>query len=275
MAYVDRVKLIDTLNAILVGQKAMAASLPVVIASDQSAVPISGAVSVTPSGTQDVAVLSVVPGVGATNLGKAEDAAAASGDTGIAALAMKMAVATLVVSTDGDYTVLQVDAQNRLWTAGQIAHDSPISGAPFRIGGRARTTEMGAVASDDQVDALFDEFGKQIIVSDAIPSKWISGVTAAITGTADTEVIAAPGANLYLNITSILVTNSHATVGTVVELKSATTVKQRGYAAALGGGFLILFKTPLKLAVNVAFNAANITTGSSIYVSAAGFISGN
>lgn len=207
-------------------------------------------------------------------LPKAEDAVAASGDYGLASLAIQKAIAT-ALQADGDYALLEVDAQGRIWVNGQIAHDSPISGAPFRIGGRARTTEMTAVASDDQVDALFDEFGKQVVYNDAIPSKWVNGKTAAITGTSDTEVIAAPGANLYLNITSVLVTNSHATVGTVVELKSATTAKQLGYAAALGGGFMMLFKTPLKLAVNVAFNAANITTGSNTYVSAVGFISGN
>jgi hypothetical protein len=41
-------------SALSEGQKAMAASVPVVIASDQSAVPVSGTVTITPSGTQTV-----------------------------------------------------------------------------------------------------------------------------------------------------------------------------------------------------------------------------
>lgn len=316
MAFANKVALLDSAGADLEGQGTMAASVPVVIASDQSAIPIAGAVAISGTvpvsvadgsdvaegavadaivaagaagtlsaklrrvtqGLEDlktlIAIASIIPGVGATNLGKAEDAVAASGDTGVAMFALQQAIAA-ALNAAGDYTLLQVDSQNRLWTTGQVAHDSPVSGAPFRVGGRARTTEMGAVASDDAVDALYDEFGKQIVLSDAIPSKWVSGLTAAITGTSDTEVIAAPGASLYLNITSVTVTCSHATVGTVVELKSATTAKIRHYAAALGGGFTILFKTPLKLAVNVAFNAANITTASNVYVSAVGFISGN
>jgi hypothetical protein len=43
----------------------------------------------------DVDVTSVIPGVGATNLGKAEDAAHASGDTGVMALAVRSATAPI------------------------------------------------------------------------------------------------------------------------------------------------------------------------------------
>lgn len=208
-------------------------------------------------------------------LPKAEDAPSASGDYGIPILGVRKDVPTALAGADGDYAVYEVDALGRIWVNGQIAHDSPVSGAPFRIGGRARTTDMGLVASDDAVDALYDDLGKQIVLPYSIPARYIDGITAAITGTSDTAVIAAPGASLFNNITWVMVTNSHATVGTVVELKSNTTVRARGYAAALGGGFVIHFPTPIKLASNVAFNAANITTGSNTYVSAGGYISAN
>lgn len=208
-------------------------------------------------------------------LPKAEDAPSASGDYGIPILGVRKDVPTALAGADGDYAVYEVDALGRLWVNGQIAHDSPVSGAPFRIGGRARTTDMTLVATDDQVDALFDDHGKQIILPYSIPSLFRDGVTAAITGTSDTAVIAAPGASLFLNIVWIIVTNSHATVGTLVELKSSTTVRARGYAAALGGGFVLLCKTPIKLASNQAFNAANITTGSNTYVTAGGYVSAN
>lgn len=60
--------------AITVGQKVMATSVPVVIASDQSAVPISGTVTITPSGTQDENIkqvngATVNVGVGAAGTG--------------------------------------------------------------------------------------------------------------------------------------------------------------------------------------------------------------
>lgn len=208
-------------------------------------------------------------------LPKAEDIASASGDYGLVTLARRADVPAALQDTDGDYAFFLVDASGRLYQAGQIAHDSPISGNPLRIGARARTTEMTAVASDDAVDLIADEYGKQVILPYAIPSKWTDGKTAAITGTADTEVIAAPGASLYLNISWLLVTNTHATVGTLVEWKSSTTVRGRAGAGPAYLGFYVGFKTPLKLAVNQAFNVANITTGSNTYASAGGFISAN
>lgn len=62
----------------------------------------------------DVDVTSVVPGTAATNLGKAEDAAHASGDTGVMALAVRNdAAATSLSGTDGDYTPVAVDAKGR------------------------------------------------------------------------------------------------------------------------------------------------------------------
>lgn len=67
----------------------------------------------------DVDVTSIIPGSGATNLGKAEDGAHASGDVGVMALAVRTATAPTDKSagnTDGDYEPLQVDANGRLYT---------------------------------------------------------------------------------------------------------------------------------------------------------------
>lgn len=57
---------------------------------------------------------SVVPGTGATNLGKAEDAVHASGDVGVFALAVRQDTATQLAGTDGDYTAFITDASGRL-----------------------------------------------------------------------------------------------------------------------------------------------------------------
>lgn len=64
-----------------------------------------GASSVGAGGGGDpVAVTSVIPGTGATNLGKAEDAPSANGDTGVGALFVRTpASPTAQTSTDGDY----------------------------------------------------------------------------------------------------------------------------------------------------------------------------
>lgn len=134
------------------GQQTMANSVPVAIASNQSAVPVSLSAAVPagtnnigdvdvltlpalpagtnnigdvdvltlpalPAGTNnigDVDVLSVVPGTGATNLGKAEDAAHTSADVGVMALAVRRDANTTLVDTDGDYAPIQVDANGGL-----------------------------------------------------------------------------------------------------------------------------------------------------------------
>lgn len=57
----------------------------------------------------DVDVTDVIPGVGATNLGKAEDAAHTSGDVGVMALAVRNDTLAALSGADGDYSPLQVD----------------------------------------------------------------------------------------------------------------------------------------------------------------------
>jgi hypothetical protein len=121
-----------------------------------------------PAGTNnigDVDVLSIVPGTGATNLGKAEDAVHASGDTGIAALAVRRDTAAHGVSTDGDYATLNVDSSGRLWvnptSSGDVAHDGVDSGNPVKVGARAiaHSTNPTAVAAADRTDLLANRAG--------------------------------------------------------------------------------------------------------------------
>lgn len=66
----------------------------------------------------DVDVTTVIPGTGATNLGKAEDAAHTSGDVGVMALAVRAASPTerSAGPTDGDYEPLGVNEVGALWT---------------------------------------------------------------------------------------------------------------------------------------------------------------
>lgn len=80
-----------------------------------------------PAGTNnigDVDVLSVVPGTGATNSGKAVDSAAGATDTGFAALAVRDDTLSTLTPADGDYTHLRVDSTGALHvrvSAGGIA----------------------------------------------------------------------------------------------------------------------------------------------------------
>ena len=62
----------------------------------------------------DVDVTSVVPGTGATNLGKAEDAAHTTGDVGVMGLTVRQDTAAALAGTDADYQPLITDASGRL-----------------------------------------------------------------------------------------------------------------------------------------------------------------
>lgn len=62
----------------------------------------------------NVDVESIIPGIGPTNLGKAEDAVHASGDVGVMALGVRKDTAA-AVAADGDYIPVIVDSTGRLW----------------------------------------------------------------------------------------------------------------------------------------------------------------
>ena len=63
----------------------------------------------------DVDVASVIPGTGATNLGKAEDAAHTTGDVGVMALSVRKDTGAATAGTDGDYQPLITDSSGNLY----------------------------------------------------------------------------------------------------------------------------------------------------------------
>ena len=77
---------------------------------------------------------SVVPGVGATNLGKAEDSVHASGDVGVMALAVRTDTPATSSSGSGDYEPLHLSAQGALWT----------TPTPTTVGGLSMTRVLSA-----------------------------------------------------------------------------------------------------------------------------------
>lgn len=61
------------------------------------------------------AITSIIPGTGATNLGKAEDSAHTSGDTGVAILSRRIDTAASSAGTDGDYATVNTDSSGAVW----------------------------------------------------------------------------------------------------------------------------------------------------------------
>jgi hypothetical protein len=158
---------------------------------------------------------------------------------------------------------------------GNVAHDGADSGAPIKVGGRARSSEIAAVASDDRTDFVADLTGKQIVLPYANPENFVSGaITSAMTGTTSTSLIAAPASGLRNYITQIIVSNSHATVGTdvVIQDGSGGTTLYTIPAAAAYGGASVTFPVPLRQPTTAtAIYCSNVTTGSSIKISASGY----
>ena len=136
---------------------------------------------------------------------------------------------------------------------GDVAADSPDSGDPVKVGGRADSTVPTAVTADeDRVDGWFDLSGRFITQSD-----WPDDpetVTGTRTTTGAVQVVAAPGSSKKICVLSLDVTNTSTSTVPVFKLVedtggSATTVYQ--LAATLnGGGFMKKWKRGLILGDN-------------------------
>lgn len=96
-----------------------------------------------------------------------------------------------------------------------------------------------------------------------------------LTDTTLTDIVPAQGAGLRIYVTSVIVTNSHATVGTLVTIKDdtpgGTNILCQGYAAEKGGGFALVFNSPPSTNENRKLQAQCGTTGANVYVSVSGY----
>ena len=234
---------------------------------------------------------------GATSIAAAEDDASANLDTGVKIFAVQKATPANTAGTDGDYEFLQMSA-GRLWTnanlghiggtatvAGGLAGTLAVGGAtatnvaitdnPLNVGAQAVSSENTAVTTARKVQLVADLVGKLIVLPYANPENFVSGaITTAMTGTTSTSLVASPGTGLRNYITQVTVSNSHATVGTDLILQdgSGGTTLYTIPAAAAYGGAAITFPTPLRQpTTSTALFCANVTTGSSIKVSASGY----
>lgn len=83
----------------------------------------------------------LTPGVAATNLGKAEDAVAASGDTGVFALGVRRDTLTTSSSATGDYNEMSVDKYGNMLIKDQTRHKRTYSLA-FTVAPAATATDI-------------------------------------------------------------------------------------------------------------------------------------
>lgn len=154
---------------------------------------------------------------------------------------------------------------------GTAASGSSVSGNPVLVGGRAQNAEATPVSNGQAVAAARDLVGKAIVLPYANPENLESGVPAAITDNSSHAIMAAAGAGVRHYVTDCLVTNQHATVGTVVTILDGASAIDQGYAAPAGGGFTHTYPAPRRGTANTALNAQATTTGANILVSCGGY----
>ena len=140
-----------------------------------------------------VNVTKSVPGTGATNLGKAEDDAHASGDVGVLALAVRRDTAAVGSGTDGDNSTLNVNASGRLYTSATV--DAALPAGNNNIG----DVDIASIAAGDNNIGNVD-----VVTLPALPA----------------------GANTIgaVNIAAAQTLATVTTVGTVTTITNAVTV---------------------------------------------------
>lgn len=192
---------------------------------------------------------------------------------GVASMtALKVDGSAVTQSVSGTVTANLAAGTNTNEVVGDAAHGAAVAGNPVLSGREARTSDGTAVGNGQAVRAIADTLGKQIVIQGAVHDLYTSG-KATYTNTTAADVIAAAGAGVRIAVTSVLVTNAHATVGTKVEIRDGTTVKIQGQSAAAGGGFAMSGGgTPLFISTaNTAVTARCATTGADVDVNISGY----
>jgi hypothetical protein len=203
----------------------------------------------------DVDVTTIVPGTGATNLGKAIDAVAGATDTGVAMLAIRDDALSTLTPVEGDWNGLRVNSTGALWV-----QDSSLS-AP----GQAVAASSASVVLASNYGVPF-ESNSIFAGTTALTPKWAA---VASSSSGNNEVVALVSAK-KIRVLCWIITASAAVN---FKWRSASTDKTGlFYAAAAGGGAgqsfnpLGHFETASGEALNLNLSGATAVGGQVCYV---------
>ena len=208
-------------------------------------------------------IFSVTPGTGATALGKAEDAAHASGDTGVMSLCVRAASATdrSAGATDGDYEPCAVDANGKLWTNA----DTEMPAAATLADDTTNPTVPGVASFNMCFDGTtWDRCTKATAGQGAVDTATqrvtlAQGSTAcpnyiAISQTADTTLVSGTSSQYFYICSIILVAGAAEVVslwegtgtacGTGSTAILGSTTEANGLSISANGGFSAVSGTP-------------------------------
>jgi len=244
----------------------------------------------------DVDVTSIVPGVAATNLGKAEDAAHASGDVGVMVLAVRDDAPSAAKAAEGDYTPLLTNATGQLYvidptgnvlittgnaslatiagdttnieTAIQIiddwdaVHDSAASSDGPQLMAAYDSTKPTAVADGDAVRVLADASGR--LLAGVEPERFQATITSA-DATSATQVKAKTASKQIHVLSLIISTDTAMNIQLQDDAGTPAVLMEQIYLAA-NGGMALTFppEAPLVVTTNqdldvIASAAGNIS----------------
>lgn len=172
------------------------------------------------SGALYTNVNSFTPGTAAASLGKAEDAAHSSGDTGVMSLVVRNDTLAALADTDGDYAPLQVDVNGALYATSDQDEATGIVGRPFLAGRRAAENMPDAQTDGDAVIALGDLEGRTIVGT--APRGNVVPATLTISNTDATTLFAAQGVDLFADLSYLLLCNTDVS-DTKVDVSDGTS----------------------------------------------------
>lgn len=146
----------------------------------------------------DVDVTSVIPGTGATNLGKAEDAAHTSGDVGVMSLAVRKDSAAALAGTDGDYIPLTTDADGYLRVKDPNAGAGTPTNPAWDITNLTTPVNLaaGAGGNADSADLPSKKL-TQCVITSSVPYKAILGTMTDVTIVNKVVIMGGPGTTVY------------------------------------------------------------------------------
>lgn len=225
------------------GQTTMAGSTPVVIASNQSAISVSGTFW---QATQPVS-LSTLPALatGSNTIGNVNV-------NGTVPVSGTFWQATQPVSGT-------VSVSGSVTTVGAAAAGASVSGNPILNGGRAATANPTAVTDGQASNVMTDKVGRQVVVQGHVREQVDRKATTITSSTSVTTVVAAGGSGVFTDITSLIIMNSSATA-TLVTLSDGTV--SYVYYLGAGSGFTMPFNPPLP--ATTANTAWTLTCGTSV-----------
>lgn len=198
------------------GQKTMANSTGVVLASDQSSIPVAATLAAE---TTKV--------IGTVNVAAAQ---------------------TIAVT---QATASSLNAQ----VVGAAADAASASGNPVTIGLTARQTNRTAVSDGQNVRAAADDMGRAVMVLGQVRDLMTDAHTQIASSSAETTILAA-AASTFHDMTQLVLTNQTATAVNVTIRDVAAGSARMIIALAASGGAVIPFARPVKQAtVNTAWTA--------------------